>query len=282
MKNRKSVSYYFAITSLLLGVGLLSYPTISNMINDHHSSKAIASYQEAVEKLDDDDYEEEIKKVKKHNAKLAQQGFLAAGQDMERRDHYHHYQQRLNINEDGMMGSIRIPKIHVQLPIYHTTNPDVIAHAIGHYIGSSLPMGGKSTHAILSGHRGLPSANLFSDLDQLNEGDIFYIDVLSKTLAYKVVMMKTIDPEDVSDLDIIHNKDYVTLLTCTPYGVNTHRLIVRGERIPYRNDRADQEKDLLGSYFYSTTFKETLFVVGALIISMMLWFVYKRKVQNKK
>ena len=277
MKSRKTISYYFAIISLLLGVGLLSYPTISNMINDRNSSKAIASYQEVMEELDDEVYQQELRSAQKHNQQLAEQGFLAAGVDMEKKDGYKQYHQRLNLGKDEMMGIIRIPKIHVRLPIYHTTKPDVISQAIGHYTGSSLPIGGKSTHAILSGHRGLPSANLFSDLDQLEKGDIFYLDVLHDTLAYQVVMTKTIDPDDASDLDIIPDKDYVTLLTCTPYGVNTHRLLVRGERIPYEVEAEDTSNQVIGSYFYSTTFKQTLCVVSLLCILSVLVFIYRRK-----
>ena len=276
MKSRKSVSYYFALISLFVGVGLLSYPTISNIVNDRHSSKAIASYQEAVEKLDDSLYRKELEKAKKHNARLAKQGFLAAGLDMERKDGYKDYHARLNVSKDGMMAIIRIPKIHVKLPIYHKTNQDVISRAIGHYTGSSLPIGGKSSHAILSGHRGLPSANLFSDLDQLQKGDIFYIEVLNETLAYQVDKTKTIDPKDVSDLDIISNKDYVTLLTCTPYGVNTHRLLVRGERIPYKGHE-EVQKDRLNSYFYSSTFKETMVVLALLLGMIVLMWIYYKK-----
>lgn len=152
---------------------------------------------------------------------------------MEKENELEEYYSLLDVNGIGIMGVIRIPKIKVSLPIYHTTDEGVLQVGVGHFTGSSLPVGGESTHCILSGHRGLPSAKLFTDLDQIVEGDVFYLDVLGDTLAYQVDQIQVVLPEEVESLNVVPGEDYVTLITCTPYGVNTHRLLIRGTRIPY-------------------------------------------------
>lgn len=243
MKHKKEKQFYIAIFCFIVGFCLLLYPTVSNFINERHSSHVISNYEKTVKDMSKTDYSIEFAEAKKHNEFLAQQGFLAAGVDMENRDELNSYNRLLNVTDDGVMGDIQIPKIQVNLPIYHTTEESVLQSAVGHYVGSSLPVGGKSTHAVLSGHRGLPSAELFTELDKLEKGDVFYIEVLNKKLAYQVDKIKTIDPEKAgSNLDIVKGKDYVTLMTCTPYGVNTDRLLVRGKRIPYK--KAEEKKEI--------------------------------------
>ena len=242
---RRDSKFYVALFCILVGLSLLIYPSLANYINNQHSSKVIASYSDSVSDLSKDDFSFEWHEAQKHTEMLALQGFLAAGVDMEERDDLESYNRLLNVGDDGVMGVVRIPKIGVDLPVYHTAEESVLQRAVGHFVGSSLPIGGKSSHCILTGHRGLPSAELFTELDQLKKGDLFFIDVLNQTLAYKVDKMDTIDPESQEDaelLNVVPDKDLVTLLTCTPYGVNTHRLLVRGHRVKYV--KKDEKKEV--------------------------------------
>ena len=271
MKLNKDKEFYIAIVCVLLGFCLLLYPSVSNFVNNRHSSHVISSYNQSVKKMDPADYSYEWNEAKKHNQLLAMQGFLAAGVDMENRDELNTYNSLLNVSDDGVMGTLKIPKIQVQLPIYHTTEESVLQSAVGHYVGSSLPIGGKNTHAVLSGHRGLPSAKLFTELDRMEKGDIFYIEVLDKKLAYQVDRIKTIDPKKAgNNLDIVKGKDYVTLLTCTPYGVNTDRLLVRGKRIPYKE--AEEKKEIQkGKNIVRLAFlRRFVILIGVLAIVMYL------------
>lgn len=237
---------YVALVCIVIGFGLLLYPSLANWINEQHSSKVISSYSDSLSNLSKDDFSCWWQEALKHNELLSAQGFLAAGVDFEERDNMESYNRLLNVCNDGVMGVVRIPKINVDLPIYHSCSDSVLQRAIGHYTGSSLPVGGKGSHCILSGHRGLPSAELFTNLDQVKKGDLFFLDVLDQTLAYKVDKIETIDPnsnEDSHLLNVVENKDLVTLLTCTPYGVNTHRLLVRAHRVKYvKKDEIQEEK----------------------------------------
>ena len=175
------------------------------------------------------------------------------------------YNKILNLDEDGMMGYIEIPKIGVKLPIYHTTNSDVMEKGAGHQSGTSFPVGGKGTHSVIAAHRGLPSSKLFTDLGQIKKGDVFYIHVLNKKLAYEVDKIKVVKPTDTSDIKLYKDKDYVTLITCTPYSINTHRLLVRGERIPLTGNGENTKKvlSLVDSVFY-----------GSIIISLTLLGIF--------
>ena len=244
MQHKKDKNLYLAIFCMIFGFLLLMYPTVSNFVNSRHSSRVITEHTETLKNLDDETFEIEKERVVAHNELLAAQGFLAAGADLEQRDDLQTYNDLLNLSNNHVMGSISIPKIRVELPIYHTTDESVLQVAVGHYVGTSLPMGGTSTHVVLSGHRGLPSAELFTELDKLELGDYFYLEVLDEKLAYKVDQIETIDPEEYGHkLDIVDGKDYVTLLTCTPYGVNTDRLLVRGHRVPYEEKVEKKEVD---------------------------------------
>ena len=243
MAKKHLVSLLFGMI-FFAGIGIVSYPTISNWNNQRHASKAVAEYQNEVQEIEEEDYTALWNAAQEHNQKICQAGSLSAALKMENEDGQETYKSLLSISYNHVMGVIRIPKINVSMPIYHTTDDAVIQVAAGHYVGSSLPVGGKGTHCILSGHRGLPSARLFTDLDQLVEGDEFYLDVLGNTLAYQVENIQIVLPEKVESLNVDPDKDFVTLVTCTPYGINTHRLLVRGERIPYIPEEEEEEKPI--------------------------------------
>lgn len=212
---------------LLAGLSLLLYPTISDYWNSFHQTRAIASYIKAVDDLDQKDYEKIWNEAKQYNQALSLTGIqmpLSKSKEKE-------YEKLLNVSGNGIMGYIEIPKIKVSLPVYHGVDDGVLQIATGHLAGTSLPVGGKSSHCVISGHRGLPSARLFTDLDKMDKGDVFMIHVLNKTLTYEVDQIRIVLPDNLSDLKIEDGKDLCTLVTCTPYGVNTHRLLVRGHRI---------------------------------------------------
>ena len=226
---------------LLVGVGLIAYPTFADWWNSFHQSRAVASYAEAVADMNAEEYEKIISKAEKYNKKLAESGILWNLEEEQQKE----YEEQLNIGTSGVMGYIDIPKIDVMLPIYHGIDEAVLQVAIGHIPGTSLPVGGKSSHCVISGHRGLPSARLFTDIDKLVEGDTFTITVLNQTLTYEVDQIRTVEPTDLSDLQIEKGKDYLTLVTCTPYGINTHRLLVRGHRTKNANGDAAVIADAL-------------------------------------
>lgn len=227
--KKKHISTIIIALIFLAGLGFLLYPTVSNLWNRAHQSRAIATYTKQVEKLDDSQNKEMLKAARKYNKSL-----------LKKSDHWKlskkgkkKYESLLDVSGTGIMGYIEVPKIDCSLPIYHGTDEGALQIAIGHLEGSSLPVGGKSTHCVLSGHRGLPSARLFTDLDQMEEGDVFVLNVLGRKLAYEVDQIKVVLPDEMSDLEIVQGKDLCTLVTCTPYGINTHRLLVRGHRTKY-------------------------------------------------
>lgn len=212
---------------LIAGFCLLLYPTVSDWWNSFHQSRAIASYVEAVENMSNDEMDEMLELAHQYNERLAENGIQFVLTDEEKEE----YNSLLNMSGTGVMGYIQIPNIDVNLPIYHGTDEAVLQVAVGHLEGTSLPVGGENTHAALSGHRGLPSAKLFTDLDRVVEGDVFTVTILGQTITYMVDQIRIVVPEDVSELSIQEGKDYCTLITCTPYGINTHRMLVRGHRI---------------------------------------------------
>ena len=191
------------------------------------------------------------------------------------------YMNTLNIAGDEMMGSVEIPKINIKIPIYHTTEEDVLNKGAGHLEGSSLPVGGANTHAVISAHRGLPSAKIFTDLDQMKNGDIFLIHVLGKTLAYKVDQIKTVLPEESSELDIIEGEDHVTLVTCTPYGVNTHRLLIRGIRTEYVEPEEKAEETPIQQIAKVDPVKIMIIGLVAMVIMIIIVYIVIRR-KNRK
>lgn len=227
--KKKHISTIIIALIFLAGLGFLFYPTVSNLWNRAHQSRAIATYTKQVEKLDDSQNKEMLKAARKYNKSLLKKSdhWKLSKKDKKK------YESLLDVSGTGIMGYIEIPKIDCSLPIYHGTDEGALQIAIGHLEGSSLPVGGKSTHCVLSGHRGLPSARLFTDLDQMEEGDVFVLNVLGRKLAYEVDQIKVVLPDEMSDLEIVQGKDLCTLVTCTPYGINTHRLLVRGHRTKY-------------------------------------------------
>lgn len=240
MKN-KIKSILFGLL-FLIGFGVLAYPTISDQWNTYRQSRLISNYKEVVEKMEPEDFTREWEKARNFNATLIQNDvyadvFGASEEDKSGSE----YWNVLNVAGDGVMGYLSIPKINIKLSIYHGTADDVLQTGIGHLNGSKLPIGGESTHSVLAAHRGLPSAKLFTDIDQLRAGDKFYIHVLDEVLAYEVdQILDMVDKDDhvtlEQSLQIEEGKDQVTLFTCTPYGVNSHRLLVRGTRVPYNGE----------------------------------------------
>ena len=230
---KKKSSHLITILLLLLllaGLSLLLYPTVSDYWNSLHQSRAIASYAEQVAEMDDDTYRRLWAEAEAYNRSLRGKTFRYTLSDRERET----YELLLDVSGNGILGYIEIPSIGCSLPIYHGTDETVLQIAVGHMEGTSLPVGGPGTHCVLSGHRGLPSARLFTDLDQVSVGDEFLLRVLDETLTYEVDQIRIVLPYELNDLEIEADKDYCTLVTCTPYGINTHRLLVRGHRVENR------------------------------------------------
>lgn len=225
--KKKDFSTIALIVVFFVGVSVLLYPTVSDYWNSLHQSQAIATYADSVENMDEQDYEKLWDAAVSYNQKLFQSGHGLGLKDEEKEE----YNELLDVSGTGIMSYVEIPKIKCSLPIYHGTDEGVLQIAVGHIEGSSLPVGGLNTHCVLSGHRGLPSAKLFSNLDKLEEGDIFMIRTLDQTLTYEVDQIRIVLPDEVEDLKIEEGKDLCTLVTCTPYGINTHRLLVRGHRV---------------------------------------------------
>ena len=215
-----------------IGLSLLLYPTVSDYWNSLHQSRAISNYADAVAALDNEDYDRILESARNYNQNLAKNGTSWNLTEEQKEE----YEKQLCVDDTGIMSYIEIPSIDCSLPIYHGTDDAILQTAIGHIPGSSLPVGGKSTHCVLSGHRGLPSAKLFTDLDQLKEGDTFLLRTLDETLTYQVDQILIVEPDELEALQIEEGEDLCTLVTCTPYGVNSHRLLVRGHRIANQAD----------------------------------------------
>ena len=227
--------------AFLLALGLTLYPVISNYVNQKYASQIHTAYQEVMEQADDSELLKAKELADAYNdtlvpgatAAYSQEGLQAASAD---------YDSQLDVAGNGIMGYVEIPKIQVNLPIYHGTEAEVLDRGVGHLLGSSLPVGGENTHTVLSGHSGMASQKMFTDLEQLTPGDIFYLNVLNETLAYQVTEINTVLPYETELLGIVPGEDLCTLVTCTPYGVNTHRLLVRGSRIPYEEAAVLEEE----------------------------------------
>lgn len=230
---KKNIINIFLAVIVLAGLCLLLYPTFSDWWNSLHQSQAIASYVEKVEGMSQEEMDALLEQAHAYNQRLWDKGNRWLPSPEEAAE----YRSLLDVTGTGIMGYVNIPVIDVSLPIYHGTDEAVLQIASGHIEGTSLPVGGESTHAAISGHRGLPSARLFTDLDRLGEGDLFTVTILGRTLTYQIVQIRIVLPEDTSEMDLYRGEDYCTLQTCTPYGVNTHRLLLRGKRVA-NNDEA--------------------------------------------
>lgn len=238
---KKHIITVVLMVFLMAGFGLIMYPTVSDWWNSMHMSRAIASYIDTVNEMDETQAREILQEAREYNEHLRSLP-----------DHWHlsdeelaYYERMLNIDGTGIMGYLTIQKIDVQLPIYHGTEEAVLQRAIGHIEGTSLPVGGKGTHCVVSGHRGLPGARLLTDLDRMQVGDTFYLTVINRTFTYEVDQIKIVLPSEMENLEIDPDQDYVTLVTCTPYGINTHRMLVRGHRIPNPQGAAEASNEAL-------------------------------------
>lgn len=283
---KKKSSKIVIILIFLAGLSLLLYPFVANQWNNHRQKQLIGNYESVIsdkEAAGNIDYAAEMKKAEAYNDALLPSilpdSFAVAEAQTEADSSY---ENSLNIAGDGMMGIVEIPKIAIKLPIYHGTGDEVLQKAAGHLEGSSLPIGGESTHAVISAHRGLPSASLFTDLDQLEIGDHFLIHALDETLCYEVDQILVVDPEDTSALAVEDGEDLVTLLTCTPYGVNTQRLMVRGHRVPYEEQAVADEQTPLSGLSLHTNY--LLWVVVGIVITgvfILILFIREKKLQKK-
>ena len=273
-KKKGLLSTIILVIILLVGLGVLLYPTISDYWNSIHQSRAIASYDEAVSNMTETDYSEFFAAAKAYNDQLAS---LSDPFGLSEEIH-DAYEQALDISGTGIMGYVTIEKIGVELPIYHGTEDTVLNIAAGHLEGSSLPIGGEGTHAVISAHRGLPSAKLFTNLDQLDVGDTFTITVLNEVLTYEIDQILIVEPTQIDALRCEPDKDYCTLQTCTPYGINTHRLLVRGHRV---------ETVATGAAVHAEASKIPTYIVAPavaipilFVLLVLLLIVYRRKPVN--
>ena len=268
----------------LAGLSLLLYPFVANQWNNYRQKQLISGYEQVVsdkEAAEGIDYDAERKKAEDYNEALLPcvlpDSFALAessGVDPV-------YMNTLNIAGDEMMGSVEIPKINIKIPIYHTTEEDVLNKGAGHLEGSSLPVGGANTHAVISAHRGLPSASLFTDLDQMKVGDHFLLHVLDETLCYEVDKISVVKPENTTALAVEDGQDLVTLLTCTPYGVNTERLLVRGHRVPYVEEEVKEEKTVLSGSSLHTNYLLWVFV-GLSVTALFVFVLYLKETKLKR
>ena len=224
---------------LVMGIFLLSYPSVANYWNEMHQANYIMSYTETVSSMSTEDYAKILERAREYNKRLAESGFPAGLPESERAN----YESQLAVDDSGIMGYVNIPKFHIKCPIYHGMDEEVLQTAIGHIEYTSLPVGGESTHTQISGHRGLPSARLFTDLDKIREGDTWTLTILNETLTYECDQIRIVEPTDLTELQLVPGEDLCTLITCTPYGINSHRLLIMGHRVPNANGPADLTAD---------------------------------------
>lgn len=277
---------------LIFAAGLLifNYPVISTLYNQLHQGEVLTVYDDTLEKLQQEELQKLWKKAASYNRRISKEGpvlidaFSEDGQDEDQ-----DYLNILKLDDSGVMGSIEIPGIKVYLPIYHGTSTEVLKRGVGHLQGSSVPVGGKSTHSILTGHRGLPSAELFTNLDQVKKGDVFYIHMLKETLAYKVYNIEVIEPQDIDHLVIEKGRDLVTLITCTPYGINSHRLLLHAERTSYTAEEHVDTRKARQDTLWEWLLKQKSFLISAggavlAIICVVIRLIWKagQKRRRKK
>ena len=285
MKRRQILSTIGLVLVFLLSLGLMLYPVISNRINAKYASEIQTTYEAVIEDTDNGEllaakeeairYNESITPGATDTEIYSQEALLAASQN---------YQELLNVAGDGIIGYVQIPKISVQLPIYHGTNNDSLDRGIGHLLGSSLPVGGDSTHSILTAHSGMASQKMFSDLPQLGVGDVFYLKVLGETLAYQVDQINTVLPHDTTYLGIEQGEDLCTLVTCTPFGVNTHRLLVRGERISYEEAEviAETTQEVVVESTWEQHYMKGILigicvVIILVVVALIVWLIGRKR-----
>lgn len=286
--NKKLFQVLGIIVCVLVSVGLITYPYISNYVYEHQASSIIETVEKTEENADSDAYKEELEKATSYNEYLNTANVKLTDPFIEDESNHSNgddYYNLLNMTNDGVMGYIKIPCIDVSLPIYHGTDDATLEKGVGHLEGSSLPIGGVGTHSILTGHTGLSRAKLFTDLTELDEGDMFYIYTAGLKLAYQIDNINVIEPEDISKLTIEDGKDYCTLLTCTPYGINSHRLIVRGVRTEYveEEEKAEEsaEKKTDGSQ-WMREYTKAIIIASWTFISLMFVLIIYRELSAEK
>lgn len=269
---------------LVVAFAVLLYPTVSSYVNEKNGSKVVSNYDAESVRLSNAEKEKMLEDARAYNKEMLSNIDLIDPFSQGETNIDERYESLLNMDGSGMMGYIRIPKIKVEIPIYHGTSESVLQAGVGHFWGTSLPVGGESTHTVLTGHRGLPTKTLFTNIDKLVEGDVFYIKVLDETLAYKVDQILTVLPEETEALSIVPGQDYATLVTCTPYAINTHRLLVRGQRIPYE-EAVKIEKNTSTGIELSFTTKVLIVTIGIIFIGLMiamLYSLYDKRRRKKK
>ncbi|HAT4252537.1 TPA: class C sortase [Clostridium perfringens] len=276
----KGVKKIYIVLIFILGLSIAFYPLISDQWNKYRANKLIANYDNVVKEIKPDEIKKKIDDARKYNKTLIG-GVVPDAFSVRNGVKDKEYESLLNINNDGIIGSVEIPSIDVNIPIYHYTTDEVLAKGAGHLLGSSLPVGGENSHTVISAHRGLPSAKLFTDLDQLKDGDLFYFHVCGEIFAYKVDQILVVEPEQTSELAIKEGEDLATLFTCTPYSINSHRLLVRGHRVPYDKKEEIQEKEKVKNVQPYFLIVEIACIIGgillALILVKLLDFIKKRR-----
>lgn len=285
-KSKITIKDIIRLLVLLVAFAVLLYPTYSRYLNEKNGSKVVSEYDEKSVKLSKAEKEQMLADAREYNQEMLGNIDLIDPFSQTEPEVDERYESLLNVEGSGMMGYVKIPKINVELPIYHGTSESVLQAGVGHFQGTSLPVGGDSTHTVLTGHRGLPDKTLFTNMDKMEIGDIFYIKVLDETLAYEVDQILTVLPEDTEALSIVPGQDYATLVTCTPFAINTHRLLVRGHRIPY--EEANKiEPDTKIKPELSFTAKVLIVTILVILIGLIGAIIYcirdrKRRKQSDK
>lgn len=283
-KRKMTIKDIIRLIVLVVAFAVLLYPTVSSYVNEKNGSKVVSNYDAESVRLSNAEKEKMLEDARAYNKEMLSNIDLIDPFSQGETSVDERYESLLNMDGSGMMGYIRIPKIKVEIPIYHGTSESVLQAGVGHFWGTSLPVGGESTHTVLTGHRGLPTKTLFTNMDKLVEGDVFYIKVLDETLAYKVDQILTVLPEETEALSIVPGKDYATLVTCTPYAINTHRLLVRGHRIPYE-EAVKIEKNTSTGIELSFTTKVLIVTLGIIFIGLviaMFYSLYDKRRRKKK
>ena len=284
-KKKRWLVNLLILLLFLIGAGVMLYPTFSDLWNKYRNAQLITSYDEAVKELSPENYDKLWEEAREYNAQITVNNIVDAFNEENEYELSHPYDTVLDPNGDGLMGSIEIPKLGVKIAIYHGLGKNALEKGCGHVEGTGLPIGGESNHAALAAHRGLPSAKLFTDLDQMEIGDIFVLNILGEKLAYEVDQIKTVLPTETEDLAIVEGEDLVTLITCTPYAVNTHRLLVRGKRTEYVEEIAEAEEaaeSLPEKAARIEPWKLLIAAVAVFFISVIiLYFAIRRKKGGK-
>lgn len=271
LKRLKRIYFSILILITLIALGFLLYPSFSNYINNKFAVSTISDYTEKINNVKDEEVDDLIKNINKYNYDL----FNGTAEN--------ELPDCLNIHEGDVLGYIEIPSINIKLPIYYGTSVDILKKGVGVLDGTSLPVGGENTHSVLSAHTGLANQRLFTDIDKLKDGDVFYLHILKKDLAYKVNQIKVVHPDEIDELKISDEKDYVTLLTCYPYGINTERLLVRGERTDLSPSNVEQVQKEISTFNHSNEnlILIVIILISVIIIIFLLFLIMKFKGKNK-